>query len=205
MHATHGPQTRPDEGAEVYRKDDGSSTPKPRDEDDSHRHKRKRQTTSCEECRRRKIKCDRVLPCGPCTRRGEANLCHGEFGPEPTSNAVALQALLANRDSNKAFTPASANAVERLAERITQLERTVLPRLSYLEDLVSSSQRSSARPSSPPNAIASSSANVSQPEVLDSESHDAAVALKDFALGNVGLSRHCMLPPSHGVYTQLIS
>jgi hypothetical protein len=37
--------------------------------------KRRRQALSCTECKRRKIKCDRNQPCGPCTRRNEQNKC----------------------------------------------------------------------------------------------------------------------------------
>ncbi|KZT70081.1 hypothetical protein DAEQUDRAFT_223060 [Daedalea quercina L-15889] len=37
--------------------------------------KRRRQALSCTECKRRKIKCDRAQPCGPCTRRGEPQKC----------------------------------------------------------------------------------------------------------------------------------
>ncbi|KAF8900215.1 hypothetical protein CPB85DRAFT_1439660 [Mucidula mucida] len=36
---------------------------------------RKSQTISCAECRRLKLKCDRVFPCSSCIRRGCANLC----------------------------------------------------------------------------------------------------------------------------------
>ncbi|KAH8106939.1 hypothetical protein BXZ70DRAFT_262413 [Cristinia sonorae] len=37
--------------------------------------KRRRQALSCTECKRRKIKCDRAQPCGPCSRRGEQHRC----------------------------------------------------------------------------------------------------------------------------------
>ncbi|KZT21140.1 hypothetical protein NEOLEDRAFT_789239 [Neolentinus lepideus HHB14362 ss-1] len=37
--------------------------------------KRRRQALSCTECKRRKIKCDRAQPCGPCSRRGEIAKC----------------------------------------------------------------------------------------------------------------------------------
>ncbi|OSX65517.1 hypothetical protein POSPLADRAFT_1054255, partial [Postia placenta MAD-698-R-SB12] len=37
--------------------------------------KRRRQALSCTECKRRKIKCDRAQPCGPCVRRGEHHKC----------------------------------------------------------------------------------------------------------------------------------
>ncbi|KAF7316142.1 Zn(2)-C6 fungal-type domain-containing protein [Mycena indigotica] len=36
---------------------------------------RKSQVTSCAECRRLKLRCDRVFPCSSCIRRGCANLC----------------------------------------------------------------------------------------------------------------------------------
>ncbi|KAF7308979.1 C6 transcriptional factoral factor [Mycena kentingensis (nom. inval.)] len=37
--------------------------------------KRRRQALSCTECKRRKIRCDRQQPCGPCDRRGEQAKC----------------------------------------------------------------------------------------------------------------------------------
>lgn len=39
------------------------------------KQKRRRQALSCTECKRRKIKCDRANPCGPCVRRGEQTKC----------------------------------------------------------------------------------------------------------------------------------
>lgn len=49
--------------------------------------KRRRQALSCTECKRRKIKCDRAQPCGPCSRRGEANKCQWNI-VEPTDKYV---------------------------------------------------------------------------------------------------------------------
>lgn len=37
--------------------------------------KRNRLALSCTECKRRKIRCDRALPCGSCLKRGEASIC----------------------------------------------------------------------------------------------------------------------------------
>lgn len=37
--------------------------------------KRRRQALSCTECKRRKIRCDRVQPCAPCKKRGEGDNC----------------------------------------------------------------------------------------------------------------------------------
>ncbi|KAH8895946.1 hypothetical protein GQ53DRAFT_36179 [Thozetella sp. PMI_491] len=41
----------------------------------SFRITRNRERLACSECRRRKLKCDRELPCGSCTRRGVAASC----------------------------------------------------------------------------------------------------------------------------------
>lgn len=48
--------------------------------------KRRRPALSCERCRRRKVKCDREEPCGPCCKGGNASLCHYEsLYHQPTS------------------------------------------------------------------------------------------------------------------------
>ncbi|THH19801.1 hypothetical protein EW146_g1435 [Bondarzewia mesenterica] len=39
------------------------------------KQKRRRQALSCTECKRRKIKCDRQHPCGPCARRNDQHKC----------------------------------------------------------------------------------------------------------------------------------
>ncbi|CAE7065187.1 unnamed protein product [Rhizoctonia solani] len=44
--------------------------------DEVPKKRRRRQALSCTECKRRKIKCDRQHPCGPCVRRTEADKCH---------------------------------------------------------------------------------------------------------------------------------
>ena len=45
--------------------------------------KRKRKTLACYDCRRRKLKCDRIYPaCGRCVRAGHANQCHYETLPD---------------------------------------------------------------------------------------------------------------------------
>ncbi|CAL1705458.1 unnamed protein product [Somion occarium] len=45
------------------------------DPEEPPKKKRRRQALSCTECKRRKIKCDRAQPCGPCARRGEQHKC----------------------------------------------------------------------------------------------------------------------------------
>ncbi|GAA5914952.1 hypothetical protein JCM8208_000782 [Rhodotorula glutinis] len=73
--------------------------------------KRNRVALSCAECKRRKIKCDRVMPvCGNCTKRGRPSECAWDvFQP-----------------SNDAFLPPSiarTSELESLAHRLAHVER----------------------------------------------------------------------------------
>ncbi|CEH12349.1 c6 transcription factor [Ceraceosorus bombacis] len=45
--------------------------------------KRRKKAVSCVACRRRKLKCDRGMPCGACRDRGEAATCEWESGTQP--------------------------------------------------------------------------------------------------------------------------
>nr|GAT47926.1 C6 transcriptional factoral factor [Mycena chlorophos] len=83
--ATSSPATldrrRPstDAGSDEYDHDLGDGD-HPRGEDNDSeseqpRRKRRRQALSCTECKRRKIRCDRAQPCGPCSRRGDEAKC----------------------------------------------------------------------------------------------------------------------------------
>lgn len=38
---------------------------------------------SCYACRKRKLKCDRMDPCGACSGRGESHLCTWQEGQRP--------------------------------------------------------------------------------------------------------------------------
>ncbi|EPQ26316.1 uncharacterized protein PFL1_06251 [Pseudozyma flocculosa PF-1] len=44
--------------------------------------KRNRQALSCSACRERKIKCDRIVPCSQCVKRGDQEHCHIEQKPK---------------------------------------------------------------------------------------------------------------------------
>ncbi len=53
------------------------------------KEKRKRQVQSCSECRRRKIKCDKKFPCGPCVLRNDQSICREVEKHTPTSTGCA--------------------------------------------------------------------------------------------------------------------
>lgn len=51
---------------------------------------------SCNQCRKRKLKCDRVKPCTTCTKRGIASQCYQEDGDEQTEAAATATAANAS-------------------------------------------------------------------------------------------------------------
>ncbi|CAK5283716.1 unnamed protein product [Mycena citricolor] len=64
--------------------------------------KRRRQPLSCTECKRRKIKCDRSQPCGPCSRRGDQAKCRWHIVEPATDKYVPrseFEALRARVDT----------------------------------------------------------------------------------------------------------
>ncbi|KZT18667.1 hypothetical protein NEOLEDRAFT_1103262 [Neolentinus lepideus HHB14362 ss-1] len=74
--------------------------------------KRARGEISCAECRRLKMKCDKQIPCGTCTRRGCANICPLETSRKsPSTRRLIL-----------ADTQALHRKITQMSERIRQLE-----------------------------------------------------------------------------------
>ncbi|KAJ6498765.1 hypothetical protein C8R45DRAFT_1210675 [Mycena sanguinolenta] len=71
--------------------------------------------TSCEECHRLKLKCDKKVPCGPCIRRLCANIC-------PTGT---LQSTGRGKRSVRSQVPILTAKISEMGERIRQLERAV--------------------------------------------------------------------------------
>ncbi|QRV88596.1 Fungal specific transcription factor domain [Ceratobasidium sp. AG-Ba] len=84
-----GGETEEDEGGGTGK---GNEAPKKR---------RRRQALSCTECKRRKIKCDRQHPCGPCARRSEADKCHWNV-VEPADKPTAGDG---RSDARRSFSP----------------------------------------------------------------------------------------------------
>lgn len=79
--------------------------------------KRRRQALSCNECKRRKIKCDRAQPCGPCTRRGEQSKCQWRT-LEPVDKYVTRQEYEALKEQSRV-------EHDQLKRRLDHLESVV--------------------------------------------------------------------------------
>lgn len=101
--------------------------------------KRRRPALSCEQCRRRKVRCDREMPCGPCTR------AHPPLSCEYVNEGKALlDAKLDNRGGQGTASPTTIlPAHDQLSDRqgandrarIAQLEQTVQALQNRVRDL----------------------------------------------------------------------
>ncbi|KAG8854596.1 hypothetical protein FRB96_007466 [Tulasnella sp. 330] len=92
--------------------------------------KRRRQALSCTECKRRKIKCDRANPCGPCQRRGEADKCQWST-QEPLSDP---DPNLSSLSSEKFVTRAEHDLLQAKVMQLETIVATLAPR-AYLGGL----------------------------------------------------------------------
>lgn len=82
---------------------------------ESNPRKRRRPALSCEQCRRRKVRCDREMPCGPCSKAHPELECEYVY-----EGKAALDARLdVSHGHDERASPS------RDASRIAQLERTV--------------------------------------------------------------------------------
>ncbi|KAM0754833.1 hypothetical protein T439DRAFT_297225 [Meredithblackwellia eburnea MCA 4105] len=150
--------------------------------------KRNRAALSCTECKRRKIKCDRKLPCEACCKRGEEQDCRWE-DPKP---GLAQQPF------------ALAKEHEQLKERVALLEAYILRtggshsssssadneafqsfQAQLMQNRYDSDQISSSRRNGPHHHPLHDHAGTedSGGEEPDSDTEDAALVLEELALG----------------------
>ena len=94
--------------------------PSPQD-DNPAPHKRRRIAFSCLDCRRRKLKCDRVFPtCSRCQKSGNAESC--------TYDTEAVESVLtqssAERNGTRDFTVANGHGAPTTVPRLPSLDRS---------------------------------------------------------------------------------
>ncbi|KAG2145129.1 hypothetical protein DEU56DRAFT_194357 [Suillus clintonianus] len=129
---------------------------------------------SCAECRRSKLKCDRVFPCQSCIRRGCANIC-----PEGT---------LAATKGNK--------VLMAHAQRLSEQVKSMTARIKELEEALDESQKSNRSGSeSHPLLQTPSQSNelVELPELLtiyDDEVHDVSESIGSLSIDVNGRTKY---------------
>ncbi|KIJ25665.1 hypothetical protein M422DRAFT_38534 [Sphaerobolus stellatus SS14] len=90
-----------------------ATNPSPSAEDAKKETKRRRNQLSCAECRRLKVRCDRVFPCESCRKRGCAAIC-----PDGALMTKGTRFVLANTEELHA-------KILEMSERIRQLENAI--------------------------------------------------------------------------------
>ncbi|KAJ5294258.1 hypothetical protein N7508_009079 [Penicillium antarcticum] len=95
----------------------------------SNPRKRRRPALSCEQCRRRKVRCDREMPCGPCTKSHPPLACQfvheGKAVLDARSQGAALEYEPVIRTSGSRDTPGLVENSTADAARLAELERSV--------------------------------------------------------------------------------
>lgn len=145
------------------------SSPPPRDGDsrerdspsDGNPHPRKRQRVrlSCLECRRRKLSCDRELPCSRCIQSGTPEKCEYEARPGFTPGRPGIsQSLLASIDGRLSLPSANGDSLLyhrkdalRENDRIRKLELEVAQLKNLLTKQASLDSSSTVVGHSPPS------------------------------------------------------
>ncbi|KAA1472180.1 hypothetical protein DENSPDRAFT_930103 [Dentipellis sp. KUC8613] len=143
------------------------------------RTKRGRGPLSCKECRRRKLRCDRNIPCSSCIKRGEGNVCEwDEKPPEIPSQPFALASDL----------DAALQRISKLESLIENMQQDAASK-NTRDNRTSPSRRSTGglpetRTRTPANFLR----HINTPaNDIDSETEEAAVALEEFAMGTRSL------------------
>lgn len=89
--------------------------------------KRRRPALSCEQCRRRKVRCDREMPCGPCTKSQPSLDCEYVYEGKAALNARIDASRLSEHESPPPGAPGvAAPSSSTDGARIAHLEATVL-------------------------------------------------------------------------------
>ncbi|PYI18000.1 hypothetical protein BO99DRAFT_403898 [Aspergillus violaceofuscus CBS 115571] len=87
---------------------------------DSEPRKRRRPAKSCEQCRQRKVRCDRNVPCGPCRRsRSSVDCSYRENLRSPSPVTIEQAPLHATQHSTSTMSPANHAVLETQPPTLT--------------------------------------------------------------------------------------
>ncbi|KAJ5419423.1 uncharacterized protein N7487_002993 [Penicillium crustosum] len=98
-----------------------------------HKEPRQRCLKSCRECSRRKIKCDRKIPCRACIERGEAELCRRQL-PLPAKHQVQTRYSSTVPPAIQAELDSLRSRLERVESAISLRSSTPQPQFTDAEE-----------------------------------------------------------------------
>lgn len=114
------------------------------DPDESPGNPRSRPIVSCLNCRRKKQKCDRRLPCNSCIRSGRPSTCQYAPGQEPIlvgsdEDTQSTKRRRVEDEDQPNGTQASVVSFNELQERVSQLEKAVQAQAQKIQILTNES------------------------------------------------------------------
>ncbi|KAM0786827.1 hypothetical protein ACM66B_002256 [Microbotryomycetes sp. NB124-2] len=140
----------------------------------------RRPIQSCAECKRRKIKCNRVIPCEPCTARGEQNLCREVEKVDP----AVTYALITDVDALQNRVVMLENELANLKDAVRGLHHS--GNAATGPDSVSSPRHSAMVRHAQSNSAAAS--NADPLDIADARQphpdEEVALVLEDLAMGH---------------------
>lgn len=105
----------------------------------SNPRKRRRPALACEQCRRRKVRCDREMPCGPCIKSHPSLDCayvdegKAALDARLESSRLSEQDISSHSDEQHVSSGAGQSSADRA--RIAQLERSIKVLQGRVQDL----------------------------------------------------------------------
>lgn len=109
--------------------------------DEINPRKRRRPALSCVQCRQRKVRCDRVYPCGPCTRARHEMPCSytsqdgGEDATGQTASVRDVSAISGSQSETRAADEASVG-FKRSIRTLNESNKDLQGRVSRLDEII---------------------------------------------------------------------
>jgi hypothetical protein len=117
---------------------DSASSPAPENGIVKVPQKRPRPVLSCLDCRRKKLKCSRTMPCVQCTKTGHASRCSYHEYPPSAPSSEAVQDVSCSEEDARARKKVSSKITELQKESPSTGSNTTLTsamKLGIIEDL----------------------------------------------------------------------
>lgn len=143
-----------------------------------------RRRLACTECTRRKVKCDKEIPCNNCIKKGIQNACTRDTESTPTfTHASVAPTTLPDVQHETGV------VLEVLLKRVSELEARLKPGSGVSRnDIPSTSSTNTQRVqhvSAPPLTLSSTTPATIPHSETDSEIEDAATILEFLAWGRM--------------------
>lgn len=152
--------------------------------------KRRRPALSCEQCRRRKVRCDREMPCGPCTKPHPSLDCEYVYEGKTALNARLDASRLSEHESPPPGAPGVVPSRSTDGARIAQLEASVRALQNRMHGLEQGVHVDAARRRVP----ADDSASSPDADKLDDHIADLERQLAEAKSHRSKLPRTCIAP-----------